>query len=877
MRYASWMGAWAVVLTIACSASAADQEKLFADRCEIKDSALQRDFPAMCLDAAGTPLVAYLEFDGKADVLRLAKKTDKGLENVAQLAGPGVLHQPAIARDGTGAIWSFWGQLGDKDIVNLHARRWASGKLDAPIVLAESAGSDTFADAAADAAGRVWVIWQSLRRGQGDIYTRYYDPKSGQWSAETHVSAGMTGGNEGGDWEPRVAFAAQDGAWIAFDSSRGNEFNLYLAHVTLDGRTQIKQLTKSPRYEARASIAAAADGKGLWIASERGREGWGMVARSHGPLIGLNAQKRVLLGYYDIAAGTFTEMPPATGILARWLRAREGAAAANEPAAKPGKKKAAKAGKKAAANPGKKAAANASQGLGAVNLPQVVVDAGGNPWIVCRYYLNANWRVAAMKFDAAAKAWCRPAKVEDSSFCQDRHCSLARGADGLWLCWPSDGRTNKTCGVSGVFLGRLDPQFAPVVVPPADDLFLDVQLPGFLNAPTPERPRADHHSWTFADKKYGLYWGDCHRHTDVSVCITQYDGCVLEQFRYAYDMAKLDFLGTSDHTDHGKVYDPYEWWLNQRMVDIFYVPGAFNSMYAYEREQRWPWGHRNAIFAQRGAPIVYIQRENYRRSPWHKLYPDNGNSKEIDPDELWKILHKYGKPVALISHTGATGMGTDWELYRQIDNSVEDLVEIYQGARVSYEGLGAPQPTVGLTARQAYNASSGAADVFPPARINDFGKFNHGVYQNALRMGHKLGVFADSDHISQHTSFGGVYTDDFSRTGIIAALNARHTIAATDKIYLEFSCNGQMLGSIFKTGDKPQLKIVVNGTAPVRRVTVIRNETDYKVFEPGKRDFAVDWTDESPIAGENRYYVRVEQSDGNMAWASPVWVTFEKK
>ena len=36
-----------------------------------------------------------------------------------------------------------------------------------------------------------------------------------------------------------------------------------------------------------------------------------------------------------------------------------------------------------------------------------------------------------------------------------------------------------------------------------------------------------------------------------------------DHFRYAYDLAKIDFLGTSDHTDIGKIYHPYEWWHNQ--------------------------------------------------------------------------------------------------------------------------------------------------------------------------------------------------------------------------------------------------------------------------------------------------------------------------
>ena len=33
--------------------------------------------------------------------------------------------------------------------------------------------------------------------------------------------------------------------------------------------------------------------------------------------------------------------------------------------------------------------------------------------------------------------------------------------------------------------------------------------------------------------------------------------------------------------------------------------------------------------------------------------------------------------------------------------------------------------------------------------------------------------------------------------------------------------------------------------------------------------------DYSMLEGENRYYIRVEQEDGSMAWSSPVWVTRE--
>src|SRR6185295_14781151 len=129
----------------------------------------------------------------------------------------------------------------------------------------------------------------------------------------------------------------------------------------------------------------------------------------------------------------------------------------------------------------------------------------------------------------------------------------------------------------------------------------------------------------------------------------------------------------------------------------------------------------------------------------------------ITPMELWDLLGKYRRPVALISHTGATGMGTDWDKYERIDYKFENTVEIFQGARVRYEGLGAPQPTVGLRRSQKYTADTASKAVIPPppAVIADFGEQrNNGVYQRALMDGHKLGVFASSDHISQHCSFG---------------------------------------------------------------------------------------------------------------------------
>ena len=59
---------------------------------------------------------------------------------------------------------------------------------------------------------------------------------------------------------------------------------------------------------------------------------------------------------------------------------------------------------------------------------------------------------------------------------------------------------------------------------------------------------------------------------------------------------------------------------------------------------------------------------------------------------------------------------------------------------------------------------------------------------------------------------------------------------------------------------------------------LVRNEQDWKPVEVklGQLKLEAALTDESPLEGENRYYLRVEQDDGSMGWSSPVWVKFAR-
>ena len=828
-----------------------------ADLFSIANPKIQEDYPAITLDSNSVPWIAYVEFNGESDTLKVARLDRDKLKVVGTLATSDLgIQQPRIARDGAGAIWVVWSQLKESKNWDLYARRIVNGKIDevGPII-SNKQGNDVFPDVATDRRGRLWIAWQAMRSTPGDIYAKHYDPAAEKWSDEFQITNTIEG-----DWEPRIAFGVKDEAYIAFDTHARDNFDVWMAVVKPDGKTWNQPLASTPAFEARVSIASTPDGKGLWATWERGKHRWGKDWRTHNANVGMNANKQIDVVYIDTDSLEITKAPSPKAVISAMVK-------------KPVKK-----------NPKKKptpqqAIRNRLRNAVSVtiNLPQIAVAADGTPFIFVRYAPAAIWDIAMTRYDRNTKQWSRATKLSKSTFSQERQLSAVPDPHGnIWATWPSDLRTTKKPLSSGVYLTSFDtkaPMEFPANLPAVKEPTFGPRTDPAKD--TPERPKADRHYWTHKDTKYGLYWGDFHRHTNLSNCRTITEGSINENFRYAYDAGKLDFLGTSDHTDIAKAYSPYEWWQNQKLADIFQNPGFFQSFYVYEREQKWPWGHRNVVFIERGGPIVYINRKTYQNSPWSKLWPAKQGNAQITPDELWKILKASGKKVTVISHTGATGMGTDWDIYKGIDNSVENLVEIYQSARVSYEGLNTPQPTVGVQKAKPYNY--GAQN--PAQQKTNFGKYNKGVYQNALKNKHRLGIFTSSDHISTNTSYGGVYAKDFTREAILEGLQSRRTMAATDKIYVEFTLNGELLGSEITTSKKPKIVVNVHGTAPIGRVTIVRNEQNHKVYVPKQttKDFHIDWTDDKPIAGENRYYIRVEQQDGNMAWASPVWVQFKGK
>ena len=345
-----------------------------------------------------------------------------------------------------------------------------------------------------------------------------------------------------------------------------------------------------------------------------------------------------------------------------------------------------------------------------------------------------------------------------------------------------------------------------------------------------------------AGKTYHIHRGDTHRHTEFSMDGNN-DGSLIDTYRYSIDAAALDYLMVSEHNSSQGPDVDYINWTMQQMADVLMVKDEFIPLYGYERSIGYPDGHRNIIFATRGNPTLPITQAQ-------RQHKEGARS-------LYAYLRKYDGIA--ISHTSSTGMGTDW---RDNDPDVEPLVEIYQGDRISAEYEGAP--------RAAYGGRlTGAPGNFRPL----------GFVWNAWAKGYKLGVQVASDHLSTHISYACTIAEEFTREGLLDAMKKRHSYGATDNIILDYRLKDGdqefLQGDIVTVQGRPQLSVRILGTAPIRQIDIIKDNTFIHTRHPLKQDVEFTYADTEAGSGESYYYVRAIQADNEIAWSSPIWVTRE--
>jgi len=79
------------------------------------------------------------------------------------------------------------------------------------------------------------------------------------------------------------------------------------------------------------------------------------------------------------------------------------------------------------------------------------------------------------------------------------------------------------------------------------------------------------------------------------------------------------------------------------------------------------------------------------------------------------------------------------------------------------------------------------------------------------------------------------------------------------------------------TADAPSLKVKLKGTSKFAKVVIIKDGDYVYSTAPNTESVEFSWRDNKPSGKTSYYYVRGEQDNGEIVWASPMWITYTGK
>ena len=727
--------------------------------------------------------------------------------------------RPSVAVDAAGTVWVFWSQQveGNWDVCcrsyDPAKKAWAPVRR-----LTKAPGTDAcVVAAAAPGQAGAWIAWQGWRPSTGSGQGGGFDILLARVTADGVGPEHRVSTSGGNDWQPAIAVSPAGEVWVAWDTYDKGDYDVYVRRLAGGKLDAPVAVAASQRYEARPAIAI--DGKGrVWIAFEDADANW---AKDYGPrLTGRGVpfylERNILVRCLQGGQVRQTKAAPRSERIQTFFDDKR----------------------------------YKTELRHRISFPRLGVDNAGNLWLLFRRHPLVNaageqWISLATYLDG--DRWAPELRLPDSRNLLDSRPATAPLKDaGLLAVYSSDQRTNarnaQVCNLHAAVFRADKAPAEPVLTAAA------VEGGGPVEPVHPKEAeqvrRLRDYRVTVGGKTYVLARGEFHRHTEIS-SHRDWDGALEAVWRYGHDVADMDWIGPGDH-DYGVGHD-YIWWLTQKQIDLFHHAPELVTMFTYERSVSYPSGHRNVMFARRG--IRPVSRMTGRDEVYGT--PEAGAP---DIQNLFAYVKHFGGICS--SHTSATSMGTDW---RDGDPVAEPVVEIFQGHRQNYEEPKAPL------------AATGPADSIQGYKLDGF------VWQ-ALIKGRRLGFQSGSDHVSTHTSYGVVFVEQRSREGVLDGFKRRHCYAANDNILLDVRCGEGMMGDVIPATDAPTLKVLAHGTVPIRRVDVIRqlgNQTPMYVYNltPNAEKVEFQWTDRAARPGQQlMYYVRIQQQDERLAWASPIWV-----
>ena len=362
-----------------------------------------------------------------------------------------------------------------------------------------------------------------------------------------------------------------------------------------------------------------------------------------------------------------------------------------------------------------------------------------------------------------------------------------------------------------------------------------------------------------------LLLGDLHSHSGESKFLDELPegigadepcgiGSRASMFRYARDVADLDFFCLSEHDWQMDERD----WADLKGLNESFLSESFVTIHGFEWTSQ-VYGHRNVYFAEDPGSLYYSQDP---RVP----YGDFMLGERPSPTDLWAHLRREGLPAITVPHhMSAAQFPLDLRDFN--DPDFDRVAEIYSAWGDSLEH---GQPV-----------NVGASRL---ARLE---------WVRAIREGYRTGFIASSDshdghpgnaqgtpsrpHIFHHLGSGraGVFAEDATRTGIFSALHDRRSFAGTsDGMAVWTSLDGDPMGSETRGRGSAAFEMILESDLPLSTVSIYRNgRISERIDLLGETHVETSWTerrdgDESTAS----IFVKVVRQDGEMVWSSPHWL-----
>ena len=363
-------------------------------------------------------------------------------------------------------------------------------------------------------------------------------------------------------------------------------------------------------------------------------------------------------------------------------------------------------------------------------------------------------------------------------------------------------------------------------------------------------------SFTIGEATFQRYFGQLHSHTQYSDGAGSLDSA-LAYVKALPDNANVDFVAFTDHSNYfdksgaanpeGALYDmtkateySQQTWKSYKDAVAAFNAENVGSMVAIAGfEMTWSGGpgHINTF----NTPGI-VSRNNTTL---------NNKTKDAGLQAYYKLLSQTEgvDSISQFNHPGTTfGNFIDFGYWDAVVDTRMYMVEVGNG-----EG------------------QIGAGGYYP----------SYEQYIMALDKGWHV---APTNNQDNHKGRWGnandardvILTDDFSESGIYAALRARRMYATEDKnLDLDYTVNGNMMGSIIDVPEKLNFEISFNDpdrTDSIAKVELVVNSGKVAYTWDSAADLAKGSVSVELAPEYTYYFVRVTEGDGDLAVTAPVWV-----